>query len=132
MEHTIEVGMMEKVTLKVTGQDTAVVLGSGLVDVMGTPKMIALMENAAYKAVAEGLPEGYTTVGTQMNASHIAPTPVGMEVYAMAELTAVEGKKLSFKVEAYDEEGCIGKGTHTRFIVHLERFNSKAAEKLQK
>lgn len=131
MAQTITVGMSAKVTINVTENDTAISLGSGEVNVLATPKMIALMENAAYKAVKDALPEGATTVGTQMNASHMAATPVGMEAYAVAEVTEVDGKRLTFKVEAYDAVDCIGKGTHTRFIVDSERFHQKVAQKLQ-
>lgn len=130
MKHTVTVGMKKKVNAQVTDKDTAIAFGSGLVNVMATPKMIALMENAAYKAAASGLPEGYTTVGTHMDATHTAPTPVGMEVYATAKVTDVDGKKLTFSVKAYDQDGLIGKGTHTRFIVQQKKFDDRAKGKL--
>ena len=132
MEKILKAGLTARITHKVTEQDTAANVGSGEVQVYATPKMLALMEKAAYTAVADVLPEGSTTVGTHLDASHLAATPVGMEVYATAELIEVDRKKLTYLVEAYDKKDCIGKGTHTRFIVDSIRFNEKAQEKLQK
>lgn len=97
-------------------------LGSGDLEVFGTPAMLALMENAAMLAVANELPEGYTTVGGQINVSHLKPTAMGRDIKATAVLTHIEGKKLLFDVMAYEEDKLIGKGTHLRFIVHKEKF----------
>ncbi len=130
MSKELIAGLTAKINHTVTKEDTAVLVGSGEVNVYATPKMIALMEQAAYTSVAKSLPEGATTVGTHMDASHLAATPVGMTVYATAELIEVDRKKLVFTVEAYDEKDCIGKGTHTRFIVDSARFHEKAKEKL--
>lgn len=105
--------------------NTARRIGSGDLAVFATPAMAALMENAAMLAVAPALGEGQTTVGTEINISHIKPTGIGAKVSATAVLTAVEGRKLSFNVAARDEEGIIGEGTHTRFVVDSERFMSK-------
>lgn len=105
--------------------NTARALGSGDMDVFATPAMVALMENAAMNAVAAVLPEGATTVGSEINTTHVKPSPLGAEVSARAVLVAVEGRKLTFEVEAADNSGMIGKGTHVRFVVDKERFMAK-------
>ena len=128
----IEVGKSYTVKIKVEENDTAASVGSGTLNVLATPKMIALMEEAAYKCVGECLENGSTTVGTLMSAQHLSATPVGMEVTATATVIAVEGRKIEFKVEAYDEAGKIGEGTHERFIVFAEKFLSKTYSKLTK
>ena len=109
----------------VTDGNTARALGSGDMDVFATPAMVALMENAAMNAVAAVLPEGSTTVGSEINTTHVKPSPLGAEVSARAVLVAVEGRKLTFEVEAADNAGTIGKGTHVRFVVDKERFMAK-------
>lgn len=128
----IEIGKSYTVKIKVEEKDTAASVGSGTLNVLATPKMIALMEEAAYKCVGECLESGSTTVGTLMSAQHLSATPVGMEVTATATVIAVEGRKIEFKVEAYDEAGKIGEGTHERFIVFAEKFLSKTYSKLTK
>lgn len=100
-------------------------VGSGGLDVFATPSMVALMENAAMNCVASYLPEGSTTVGAEINTTHIKPSALGATIKAVASLVAVEGRKLCFNVTAYDGNDCIGKGTHVRFIVDIERFMSK-------
>ena len=100
-------------------------VGSGGLDVFATPSMVALMENAAMNCVAPYLPEDSTTVGAEINTTHIKPSALGATIKAVASLTGIEGRKLMFNVEAYDGEECIGKGTHVRFIVDIERFMSK-------
>ena len=112
-------------TTTVSASNTAATLGSGDMDVFATPAMVALMENAAMKAVAAALPEGSATVGTQMNTSHIKASPLGAAITASAVLTEVEGRKLTFAVKAWDDKGVIGEGVHTRFVVDRERFLSK-------
>ena len=92
--------------------------------------MVALMEGAACEAVAPGLTEGQTTVGTALNIAHTSATPVGLEVRAEAEVTAVEGKVITFAVRAFDEAGEIGSGTHQRVIVTGQKFLDKAYAKL--
>ncbi len=109
----------------VSESNTALTLGSGDLEVFATPAMIALMENAAMKAVAEALPEGSTTVGTEMNATHIKASKLGSEIVATAVVTAVEGRKITLNVGARDGESLIGEGVHTRFIVDREKFMSK-------
>lgn len=126
---SLTVGCKGRAETVVAEYNTADAVGSGLVPVFATPYMIALMENAAVNAVQEALEEGQGTVGTRLDVTHDAATPVGMKVWAEAELTAVEGKKLIFAVKAFDEAGPIGGGTHERFIITVERFLSKAQAK---
>jgi len=126
---SITVGMKGRAETMVTPENTAAAVGSGLVPVFATPAMIALMENAAVNAVQETLEEGQGTVGTLLNVSHDAATPVGMKVWAEAEVTAVEGRKLTYTVTAFDEAGPIGKGEHQRFIIQADRFLAKAQDK---
>lgn len=121
----MEVGLKYESTVVVSPSNTAATLGSGDMDVFATPAMVALMENAAMLAVVAHLPEGSATVGTQMNTSHIKASPLGATITASAELTEVEGRKLTFAVKAWDEKGVIGEGVHTRFVVDRERFLSK-------
>ena len=114
-------------TSKVTVEpaNCASAVGSGGLDVFATPSMVALMENAAMNAVAPFLPEGSTTVGAEINPSHVKPSAPGAEIKARAILSAIEGRKLIFYVEAFDGDSCIGKGSHIRFIVDIERFMAK-------
>ena len=121
----LETGMTYTSETVVSLSNCAVTMGSGDLEVFATPAMVALMENAAMKAVAPALPQGATTVGAEMNTTHIKPSAIGAKVQATATLTAVEGRKLTFEVEACDEVGAIGKGTHVRFIVDKERFMAK-------
>lgn len=111
--------------LTVTDNDTAIALGSGNLPVLATPRMMALMENAAMLCVANELPEGSTTVGGHIESSHLKPSKVGAEVSATATLTKVDGKKLYFDVKAEMGEAIIGEGTHLRFIVDKEKFMSR-------
>lgn len=120
-----KIGMNFTSTVVVTQENSAAALGSGFLPVFATPAMVALMENAAMKAVAPVLEQGVTTVGAEINTTHIKPSPIGATVSATATLVAVEGRKLTFDVEARDEVGLIGKGTHVRFIVDAERFMAK-------
>lgn len=120
-----KIGMNFTSTAVVTKENSAAALGSGLLPVFATPAMVALMENAAMKAVASVLEHGATTVGAEINTTHIKPSPIGATVSATATLVAVEGRKLTFDVEARDEVGLIGKGTHVRFVVDSERFMAK-------
>ena len=125
----ITVGMKGEVSTLVEREDTALEVGSGELLVYATPCMVALMEGAACEAIAP-LPEGKTSVGTELNVTHKAATPVGMEVRAEAEVTAVEGNTITFRVAAYDEAGLIGEGTHKRAIISSERFLAKVYSKL--
>lgn len=126
----ITVGMKGEAWTEVEKEDTAQVVGSGSLLVYATPCMVALMEGAACEAIAEALKEDQTTVGTALNIEHISATPVGLEVHAEAEVTAVEGKVITFQVKAFDEAGEIGHGTHKRVIVNSQKFLDKTYTKL--
>ena len=125
----LTVGLKGRSETVVTTGNTAAALGSGLLPVFATPAMIALIENAAVQATDGALDEGCGTVGTHLDVSHDAATPIGLRVWAEAELTAVEGRALTFAVTAYDERGPIGKGTHSRFVIQNEKFLAKAEKK---
>ena len=126
----ITIGMTGSVSTSVEREDTAYEVGSGSLLVYATPCMVALMEGAACEAIAEALPEEKTSVGTQLDISHIAATPVGMEVRAEAEVTEVDGNMITFRVAAYDESGKIGEGTHKRAVITSQRFLDKVYAKL--
>lgn len=126
----ITVGMTGTVSTSVEREDTALEVGSGSLLVYATPCMVALMEGAACEAIAEAVSEDKTTVGIELNISHLAATPVGMDVRAEAEVTAVEGNIITFSVTAYDEAGKIGEGIHKRAIVTSQRFLDKTYAKL--
>lgn len=121
----LENGLSATVRTTVVEENTARTMGSGDLSVFATPAMVALMEHAAMTAVAAALPEGSTTVGSEMNCSHIKPSKLGAVITATAVLTAIEGRKLTFTVGASDEQGIIGEGVHIRFIVDRERFMAK-------
>ena len=116
----------------VTKELTAAVIGSGALPVFGTPFMAAMMENAAMTCLQDFLEEGHGSVGTHLDISHDAPTPIGMKVWAEAEITAVSenGKMVDFTVKAWDEKGPIGSGTHTRAIIKNDKFLAKCNAKL--
>ncbi len=118
-------GLTGEATTTVVHENTAAAVGAGGVEVFGTPMMIALMEMAAWRAVEDKLEPGLVTVGTHVNVKHLGATPLGQQVRATAELREADGRRLVFKVEAYDERQKIGEGTHERFIVQLERFLSR-------
>ncbi len=118
-------GLSAQSTTIVSEQNTAAILGSGDLAVFATPAMVALMENAAMKAVADALPEGSTTVGTEMNVTHIKASKLGAEITATAVVVEVEGRKVTLNVGARDGESLIGEGVHTRFVVDREKFMSK-------
>ena len=125
----VEIGMRGRAETAVTPDNTARAAGSGLVPVFATPWMVALMENAAVSAVQAALAPDEGTVGTRLDVTHDAATPIGMKVWAEAEVTAVEGRKITFAVSAYDEAEKIGGGTHERFVIRPERFLAKAERK---
>ncbi len=126
----ITVGMKGIAETLVEREDTAKEVGSGDLLVYATPCMVALMEGAACEAIAEALSDTQTTVGTALNIEHISATPVGLEIRAEAEVTAVYGKVITFDVHAFDEAGEIGRGTHKRVIVNSQKFLEKAYSKL--
>jgi predicted thioesterase len=132
MEIEIKSGISAEAETIVEMKDTAKAVASGLAEVYATPMMIALMEKAAYTAVQPQLPEGYSTVGIRIDASHLAATPVGLKVRVKATLVEVSGKRLIFDIEAYDEQDKIGEARHERYIIEESRFLKKAYAKAQK
>ena len=126
----ITVGMKGEVGTVVEREDTALEVGSGSLLVYATPCMVAMMEGAACEAIAEALGEDKTTVGIELNIQHTSATPVGLEVRAEAEVTAVDGKIITFQLKAFDEAGEIGSGTHKRAIVPVQKFLDKTYSKL--
>lgn len=118
----LEVGMHGDASLIVGEEQTAAAFGAGGVRVFGTPVMIGLMENAAWRLVQPELEEGETTVGTLVNVRHLAATPVGGHVVATAELMEIDGRRLVFRVSACDDKQLIGEGIHERARVQLDRF----------
>lgn len=124
-------GIKGNANAEVTDNNTAVAYGSGGVRVFATPAMIGLMEKAALSSVDPLLQEGQTTVGMKVDVEHLAATPVGMTVTARSELLGVEGRKLTFQVEAHDGVDLVGRGTHVRFIVPEEKFMARALDKVK-
>lgn len=116
---------------KVEADMTAATVGSGTARVLSTPMMIALMENAALKCLDTFLEDGETSVGTYISAQHISATPMGMDIYAIAKITAVRDRQVDFEITAFDKCGEIGKAIHTRVVVYSQRFEQKANEKLK-
>ncbi len=127
--NNLSIGLNAEITLTVTDSDTAAQWGSGLVPVFGTPSLVGLMEAAAVKALDGHLPEGQTTVGGHIDIRHLAATPVGMQVRARAELTSIDGKKLTFQIEAWDETEKIGEALHERFVINTEKFITRTQAK---
>lgn len=121
----LTIGLSHTSETTVSESNTARRYGSGGIDVFATPAMVGLMENAAMTAVENDIPEGCTTVGSQINTSHIKPSKLGAKVKATATLTEIEGRKLTFKVEAEDDGGIIGEGEHIRYVVDVQRFMAK-------
>lgn len=117
-------GLQHTNTIQVTESNTALTMGSGDMPVFATPSLVALMENAAMKAVAPHLPDGSTTVGGFIETTHLAPSAIGATIEATATLTEVKGRKLSFVIEATEGDKLVGKATHIRFIVEREKFLS--------
>ena len=126
---SVTVGSKGRSESVVTEHNTACAVGSGLVPVFATPYMVALMENAAVNAVQGALEQGQGTVGTRLDVTHDAATPIGMKVWAEAEVTAVDRKKITLSVKAYDETGPIGGGVHERFSSTTDRVLAKARKR---
>jgi predicted thioesterase len=124
-------GLTAELEMTVTAADTAYCWGSGLAPVFSTPALVGLMESAAVQALSGHLSPGQTTVGGHIDVRHLAATPVGMKVRGRAELTAVEGCKLTFKVQAWDEVELIGEATHERFVVDEARFLGRVQAKVK-
>ena len=127
----MKIGDSFEVRQVVTDAVTAEAVGSGGMRVFGTPFMIAMMENAAFRLLQKELPEGKSSVGTKVDIVHTAPTPLGMTVTVRAEVTEIStnGKVIEFHVSATDETGPIGEGTHQRAVVDMERFLAKCEAK---
>lgn len=125
----MEIGIKGRAETVVNHENTAQFVGSGELEVFATPQMIALMEQAAASSVAGELEEGQGTVGTLLNVSHDAATPLGMKVWAETELVEVDRRRLVFDVKAYDECGLIGQGKHERFIIQNDKFLAKVNAK---
>ena len=126
---SISVGAVGTASAVVTPENTAAAVGSGALPVFATPYMIALMENAACNAIADGLEEGQSSVGTKLDVSHDAATPVGTARHGQAELVEVDRRRLVFRVTAEDDAGPIGQGTHERFLIMADKFLAKAEAK---
>ncbi|MBQ8836727.1 MAG: thioesterase family protein [Clostridia bacterium] len=126
----MEIGIKHTVTEVVTPDKTAEKVGSGLLPVYATPAMIALMEKCASECVAPYIEEGKSSVGTMLNVKHLSASPLGINITCTATLTEIDGRRLVFSLEASDEKGVIGEGTHERFIIDIDRFMSKCNAKL--
>jgi predicted thioesterase len=129
MPEEVQAGLVGEARVMVDRTNLASTFGARAVDVYATPALVALIENAAIQAVDHLLPGGSGTVGTHLDIRHLAATPPGLEVWARAELVEVEGRRLKFKVEAFDPSEKIGEGTHERFIVDLGRLIARAQTK---
>ncbi|HET9223507.1 MAG TPA: thioesterase family protein [Roseiflexaceae bacterium] len=128
----LEPGLTATVTLVVGPADTATAFASGAVEVLATPRLIGLLEEAAALAVGPALAEEQTTVGTRVDMRHLAATPIGMRVTANAELLEVEERRLRFRIQAHDEHELVAEGTHERAIVNRARFLERVAQKAGK
>ncbi len=128
-EQTPRVGLNAESKIIVSETATAEHLGSGAIPVYATPALVALMENAAVRALEGNLPPGHTTVGGHIDVRHLAATPVGMLVRAEAELVEVQGRKLIFRIRAWDEVEQIGEADHVRFVIETEGFVTKVKAK---
>lgn len=126
----LEVGIQGRAEALVEQEDTAKAVGSGDLLVYATPCMVALMEGAACESIAPYLAEGESSVGISMNVAHTSATPVGIEVRAESRVTAVDGRKVTFEITAFDEKGEIGRATHERVVIKAERFLEKTYDKL--
>ncbi|MBV8748001.1 MAG: thioesterase family protein [Xanthobacteraceae bacterium] len=122
-------GLIGAADLLVGAEHTAPSIGSGVIPVLGTPVMINLMEGASLAAVEHLLPAGHQSLGIHLDVRHIAATPIGMRVRATAELTYVDGRTLTFRVEARDAKEVIGDGTHQRVVVNVARFDQRVQRK---
>ena len=126
----VPIGARGTSTIVVGDEHTAPFVGSGRVAVLATPVMINLIEAAALEACEKLLPEGHQSLGTHLDVTHIAATPVGLRVTATAEVIAIDGRNIHFKVSAHDERDLIGEGKHQRVVVNVERFDRRVQEKI--
>ena len=128
-EIQIPVGLVSEATATVEEHLLATAMGSGSVAVYATPAMVALMEAAAVAALAPALPEGQSSVGIALDVKHLAATPLGQQVRARAEIAQVQGRRVTFQVQAWDEHELIGDGTHVRYVIDIVRFMQHAQAK---
>lgn len=126
----LTIGVKGKESLTVTQQQSAKTMGSGTLDVLATPAMIALMEQTAWKSIVPYLDSNQSSVGTRLDITHDAPTPLGMTVTCESELVKIDGRRLVFTVTASDDKGIIGKGIHERFLIQEDTFQKKAMKKM--
>jgi fluoroacetyl-CoA thioesterase len=129
---TLKPGLAATVEIVVGTRDTAAHVGSGKIGVLATPILVTLLESAALQAVERFMSSGQQTVGTRLDISHTAATPVGMRVRAHAELIHVDGRKLIFRLHADDEGEAIAEGTHERLIISVERFDLRMQKKIER
>jgi predicted thioesterase len=129
MEFNIPVGLIGKQEMTVALKDTAAQYGSGLIEVYATPAMVGFMEGTAQLSVQSYLPNGFITLGIEINVKHLKATPVGMKVFCESRLLNVDGKKLTFEIKAWDEKGDIGIALHHRYIVEAAKFMEKLQSK---
>lgn len=127
----LQPGLTATVEIVVGTRDTAAHVGSGKIGVLATPILVTLLESAALQAVERLMPTGQQTVGTRLDISHTAATPVGMRVRARAELIQVDGRKLTFRLHAEDEVETIGGGIHERLIISVDRFDQRMQKKIE-
>jgi predicted thioesterase len=128
----VSVGMQGEVSIVVADEHTAARVGSGAAPVLATPMLVMLLEAAALAAAERHLPSGHQSLGTRIDTTHVAATPLGMRVTAHAEVVHVDGRGLRFRVWAEDEREKIAEGTHERVVVETARFEKKLAEKAQR
>jgi fluoroacetyl-CoA thioesterase len=131
LELNLPAGLTGTAQLVVGEQHTAPRIGSGRIRVLATPVMINLIEAASLAAVEQSLPENHQSLGTHLDVTHVAATPVGMRVRATAEVVKVEGRTIWFKVRCDDERELIGEGTHERVVVNVERFDKRVQDKVK-
>jgi len=127
----LSIGLKGTAQIRVGEEQTAPRVGSGRVRVLATPVMINMMEAAALDAIENLLPPGHQSLGTHLDVGHYAATPVGMTLRASAEVTKVDGRNVTFRVEAFDDRERIGDGTHTRVVVNVDRFDARIQKKLK-
>jgi len=127
----LELGMSGEVSRVVTDRDTAARQGSGTVEAYSTPSMVALIESASVAAIQAHLREGQTSVGIEITVKHLAPTPVGMRVRARASVLEIDGDRVKFQVEAWDDKEKIGEGLHVRAVLDAARFDQRLRQKTQ-
>lgn len=125
----ITTGMTNEAEFVVEEQHLAQHIGSGSIGVLSTPSMIGFMERVSLLLLASALPENYSSVGTRVDVRHLAPTPLGATVRVRAEVTAVDGNKITLAIKAWDEKELIGEGQHYRMVIDLERFMKRVSAK---